>query len=106
MLQTTIYRPISSLQEELSKIGFIKYENLDESMKEKINLKNYYSDIALQSTCKDINEMIHNFNSSLVAHEDGIDSFMSIESGDIIKVDDDKYYFVNSVGISQIENFE
>ena len=105
MIKASIYRPTSFLCGELSKIGFIKYENLDESIKKQINIKNYYSDIGLQSTCKDINEMIHNFNSSLLAHEDGIDSFMSIESGDIIKVDDTKYYFVNSVGISQIENF-
>ena len=49
--------------------------------------------------------MISNFNSNLVNHEDGINSFMTIEAGDVIETNG-KYYFVNSERVSQIENFE
>ena len=105
MIQTTIYRPTSSLQEELSRIESIKYEDLDESIKKKINLKNYYSDISIKSVCKSIKEMVSNFNSNLVNHEDGVNSFMTIEAGDVIETNG-KYYFVNSERVSQIENFE
>ena len=105
MIQTTIYRPTSSLQEELSRIESIKYEDLDGSIKKKINLKNYYSDISIKSVCKSIKEMISNFNSNLVNHEDGVNSFMTIEPGDVIEKNG-KYYFVNSERVSQMENFE
>lgn len=113
MIQTTIYRPIPSLQKELvlkgcgelSHIGDLDYEKLDESIKQKIKLKNYSSDIGIESVCKSIEEMISNFNSNLINHEDGVNSFMAIEPGDVVKADG-KFYFINSEGISQIENFE
>lgn len=106
LIKCVFYLPEKELEEKLSKIAVKNYDSFDENLKKEIKKENYLCVFAISSFAKDLNELIHDLNSDGVTIDDGTKLDISIDSGTIIRtLDDDKFYFVNSIGLSEVHDF-